>query len=40
MEARSVVGALLLLVAGLVGPVCAAERTTAIRAGHLIDTVA
>ena len=40
MEARSVVSALLLLLAGLVGPACAAERAIAIRAGHLIDTVA
>ena len=39
MEARSVVGALLLLLAGLVGPVRADERVIAIRAGHLIDTV-
>jgi len=40
MEARSVVGALLLLLAGLAGPACAAERPIAIRAGQLIDTVA
>ncbi|HZC87355.1 MAG TPA: amidohydrolase family protein [Steroidobacteraceae bacterium] len=40
MEARSVVGALLLVLAGLAGPACAAERPIAIRAGHLIDTVA
>ena len=40
MEARSVVGALLLLMAGLAGPARAAERPIAIRAGHLIDTVA
>ena len=40
MEVRSVVGALLLLLAGLAGPACAAERPIAIRAGQLIDTVA
>jgi imidazolonepropionase-like amidohydrolase len=40
MEARSVVGVLLLVLAGLAGPACAAERPIAIRAGHLIDTVA
>ncbi len=40
MEARSVVGTLLLLVAGSVGPACADESVIAIRAGHLIDTVA
>ena len=40
MEARSVVGVLLLVLAGLAGPACAAERPIAIRAGQLIDTVA
>jgi imidazolonepropionase-like amidohydrolase len=35
-----VVGALLLLLAGSVDPVCADEPVIAIRAGHLIDTVA
>ena len=40
METRSVVGALLLLLAGSVDPVCADEPVIAIRAGHLIDTVA
>ena len=40
MKTRSVVGALLLLLAGSVDPVCADEPVIAIRAGHLIDTVA
>src|SRR5579863_3518998 len=40
MEARSVVGALLLLLVGSVGPACAEELVIAIHAGHLIDTVA
>jgi imidazolonepropionase-like amidohydrolase len=40
VETRTVVGALLLLVTGLVGPVCAAEPAIAIRAGQLVDTVA
>jgi len=40
VETRSVVGALLLLLAGSVDPVCADEPVIAIRAGHLIDTVA
>jgi len=40
VKTRSVVSALLLLLAGVVGPVCADERPIAIRAGHLIDTVA
>ncbi len=39
MDARSMIGALLLLVAGFVAPVCAEESAVAIRAGHLIDTV-
>jgi imidazolonepropionase-like amidohydrolase len=39
VETRSVVGALLLSLAGLVGPVGADEPAIAIRAGHLIDTV-
>jgi imidazolonepropionase-like amidohydrolase len=40
MDARSVFGLLLLLVAGFVVPACAEESVVAIRAGHLIDTVA
>jgi len=40
VKTRSVVGALLLLLAGSVDPVCADEPVIAIRAGHLIDTVA
>ena len=40
MEARCVVGTLLLLLAGFAGPACAEESAIAIRAGHLIDTVA
>jgi imidazolonepropionase-like amidohydrolase len=40
VERRSVVGVLLFLLAGVVGPVCAAPPAIAIRAGHLIDTVA
>jgi imidazolonepropionase-like amidohydrolase len=40
VETRTVVGALLLLVAGSVGPVCADEPAIAIRAGHLVDTLA
>ena len=40
METRSVNCALFLVLAGLVGPVCADDRAIAIRAGHLIDTVA
>ena len=40
MRARSVVGALLCVLAGFVHPASAAEQAIAIRAGHLIDTVA
>ena len=40
MRARSVVGALLFVLAGFVHPASAAEQAIAIRAGHLIDTVA
>jgi imidazolonepropionase-like amidohydrolase len=40
MRARSVMGALLCVLTGFVHPASAAEQAIAIRAGHLIDTVA
>ena len=40
MRARSVVGALLCVLTGFVHPASAAEQAIAIRAGHLIDTLA
>jgi imidazolonepropionase-like amidohydrolase len=40
MKTTTLAGALLLLLAGLVGPLCADEPAIAIRAGHLIDSVA
>jgi imidazolonepropionase-like amidohydrolase len=39
VETRSVVGGLIVLLAGFVGPACADQPAIAIRAGHLIDTV-
>ena len=40
MKTRSVVGGLLFLLWSFVGPVCADEPAIAIRAGHLLDTLA
>jgi imidazolonepropionase-like amidohydrolase len=40
MQARSVAVALLVLLAGPLNPLCAAESTIAIRAGQVIDTLA
>jgi imidazolonepropionase-like amidohydrolase len=40
MKTRTRVGVLLFLLVGFVGPLCADEPAIAIRAGHLIDTVA
>ena len=40
MQASCVVGALLWLLAGVVSPVYAGEPLIAIRAGHVIDTLA